>query len=152
MPSRRTTTSTAATATTSAIGARPTRRCCARWTRPADPAEQRERLHAIQRRLSDDAVNGFLFQYPRPLVRRADLHGLGTNGIGGVDLAGAFFEGASADGQGASVGSGSRAASGLAGARWLFLALALVGAALAAAWLAWVAVAAAIPAGWRRAA
>ena len=116
-----------------------------------DPAGQRAGLQAIQRRLSEDAVNGFLFQYPRLLVRRADLHGLGVNGIGGVELAGAYVDGDAAAGKvgegaesaeraeravGAGVGAGRSNPSTLA--RWPFVAVGLVGAALAAAWLAWV--------------
>ncbi|HEX8029270.1 MAG TPA: ABC transporter substrate-binding protein, partial [Vicinamibacterales bacterium] len=106
-----------------------------------DPAEQRAGLQAIQRRLSEDAVNGFLFQYPRLLVRRADLHGLSISGIGSVVFERAFFDGTGASGAGDAGGGGvggSNDSSSSSGARWPFLALGFVGAALAAAWFAWV--------------
>ncbi|ANH70277.1 hypothetical protein ABE85_05075 [Mitsuaria sp. 7] len=109
-----------------------------------DPAEQRQRLQAIQRQLSDDAVNGFLFQYPRLLVRRADLQGLRISGIGNVEFGQASFDGTGttrATGATGATGA-SDAAGGGAGAstvaRWPFLAIGLLGAALAAAWLVWV--------------
>ena len=52
----------------------------------ADPAQRRELLQAVQRRLADDAANGFLFQYPRLLVRRADLGGFAVNAVGSIEL------------------------------------------------------------------
>ncbi len=54
-------------------------------------------LRAIQRKLAEDAVNGFLFQYPRLDVWDAHLHGLGfDNTLGVVDLKQAYFDGAAA--------------------------------------------------------
>lgn len=60
------------------------------------PAERRDTLQALQRQLSDDAVNGFLFQYPRLLVRRAGLAGVQVNAVGSLELAGATLDGADA--------------------------------------------------------
>jgi peptide/nickel transport system substrate-binding protein len=52
-----------------------------------DSAQRKFLLHAIQRKLADDAVNGFLFQYPRLDVWDARWLGLGfDNVLGGVDL------------------------------------------------------------------
>jgi ABC-type dipeptide/oligopeptide/nickel transport system permease component/ABC-type transport system substrate-binding protein len=54
-----------------------------------------ELLRAIQRKLAEDAVNGFLFQYPRLDVWDARLHGLGfDNLLGVVDLKHAYFDAA----------------------------------------------------------
>lgn len=108
----------------------------------ADPTAQRELLQALQRRLSEDAANGFLFQYPRMLVRRASLRGLTTSGVGNIELGGVYFDDISnadtleALGEGAHRAGDSR---GAHAARWPFLALGVIGAALAAAWLVWVA-------------
>ena len=96
----------------------------------ADPAQQRALLQAVQRRLSEDAANGFLFQYPRLLVRRANLHGLTTSGVGNIELGGVYFD----DG-----GQGGTAVAIDSPARWPFVALGLLGAALVAAWVVWVA-------------
>ncbi|MBY0233564.1 MAG: ABC transporter permease subunit, partial [Burkholderiaceae bacterium] len=58
----------------------------------SDTAGRRELLQALQRQLSDDAVNGFLFQYPRLVVRKAQLQQLAFNGVGSVELGQAFYE------------------------------------------------------------
>lgn len=81
----------------------------------ADAADRRTTLQALQRQLSDDAVNGFLFQYPRLLVRRAGLAGVQANAVGSLELAGATLAGAS---QGSAQGHGGlpRAVAGLAAA------------------------------------
>ncbi|WP_343633303.1 ABC transporter substrate-binding protein [Roseateles sp.] len=127
----------------------------------ADPTAQRELLQALQRRLSEDAANGFLFQYPRLLVRRAGLHGLTTSGVGNIELGGVYFDDGLSDGDGGAaskVHSAGAAKAGVAGAdgavrsrdprqgtdratpaRWPFLALGAIGAGLAVAWLVWVA-------------
>ncbi len=83
-------------------------------------------LQAFQRRISDDAVNGYLFQFPRLGVWDARLQGLWFNGpTQSIDLAGASFEGqASAAG---------RASGGRGG--WPALAALL----LVVAGLAWIA-------------
>jgi peptide/nickel transport system substrate-binding protein len=60
-----------------------------------DAAKRRELLQQIQRKLADDAVNGFLFQYPRLDVWNAHLRGLEFNNLlGAVDLSQAHFEAA----------------------------------------------------------
>jgi peptide/nickel transport system substrate-binding protein len=60
-----------------------------------EPARRKELLQQIQRKLSEDAVNGFLFQYPRLDVWNAHLHGVGfDNPLGTVDVTGAYYEGA----------------------------------------------------------
>jgi peptide/nickel transport system substrate-binding protein len=52
-----------------------------------DPLERRDLLQRIQRKLAADAVNGFLFQYPRLAVWNAHVHGLGfDNLLGVIDL------------------------------------------------------------------
>lgn len=73
-----------------------------------DPAERTATLQALQRQLSDDAVNGFLFQYPRLLVQRAGLAGVQANAVGSLELAGATLPGA-AQGQAQGRGDGPRA-------------------------------------------
>ncbi|HEY1130288.1 MAG TPA: ABC transporter substrate-binding protein [Roseateles sp.] len=62
----------------------------------SDEAERRASLQSLQRQLSDDAVNGFLFQYPRLLVQRAGLAGVHVNAVGSLELAGATLPGAEA--------------------------------------------------------
>jgi ABC-type dipeptide/oligopeptide/nickel transport system permease component/ABC-type transport system substrate-binding protein len=58
-----------------------------------DPAKRKELLQQIQRRLSDDAVNGFLFQYPRLDIWNAHLHGIAfDNLLGVVDMTGAYLD------------------------------------------------------------
>lgn len=61
-----------------------------------DDADRRTTLQALQRQLSDDAVNGFLFQYPRLVVARAGLTGVRFNAVGSLELAGATLPGAQA--------------------------------------------------------
>jgi peptide/nickel transport system substrate-binding protein len=52
-----------------------------------DPAQRRLLLQRIQRKLADDAVNGFLFQYPRLDIWNVHFHDLGfDNVLGVVDL------------------------------------------------------------------
>jgi peptide/nickel transport system substrate-binding protein len=66
----------------------------ARLDDSVDAGKRRELLQQIQRKLAADAVNGFLFQYPRLDVWNAHLHGLGFNNLlGVVDLSHARFEG-----------------------------------------------------------
>jgi ABC-type dipeptide/oligopeptide/nickel transport system permease component/ABC-type transport system substrate-binding protein len=58
-----------------------------------EPARRKELLQEIQRKLSEDAVNGFLFQYPRLDVWDAHLHGVSfDNPLGVVDVSGAYFD------------------------------------------------------------
>ena len=60
-----------------------------------DPSRRRDLLQQIQRKLATDAVNGFLFQYPRLAVWNAHLHGIGfDNVLGTLDLTHAYFDGA----------------------------------------------------------
>jgi ABC-type dipeptide/oligopeptide/nickel transport system permease component/ABC-type transport system substrate-binding protein len=52
-----------------------------------DAGRRLDLLQQIQRKLADDAVNGFLFQYPRLDIWNAHLQGLGfDNVLGVVDL------------------------------------------------------------------
>jgi ABC-type dipeptide/oligopeptide/nickel transport system permease component len=58
-----------------------------------DDMRRRQLLQQIQRRLAADAVNGFLFQYPRLNVWNAHWQGLDMdNVLGVVELRGAHFE------------------------------------------------------------
>jgi len=57
-----------------------------------DPARRRELLQHIQRKLAEDAVNGFLFQYPRLDIWDAHLQGIGfDNLLGVIDLRQAHY-------------------------------------------------------------
>jgi hypothetical protein len=52
-----------------------------------DATQRRVLLQRIQRKLADDAVNGFLFQYPRLDIWNAHFHDIGfDNVLGVVDL------------------------------------------------------------------
>jgi peptide/nickel transport system substrate-binding protein len=58
-----------------------------------DPAARKDLLQQIQRKLADDAVNGFLFQYPRLDIWNAHAHGVGFNNVlGVVDVTRAYFD------------------------------------------------------------
>jgi peptide/nickel transport system substrate-binding protein len=62
-----------------------------------DAATRLDLLRKIQRKLSLDAVNGFLFQYPRLDIWNAHLRGLGfDNPLGVIDVTGAYYDGAAA--------------------------------------------------------
>ena len=112
-----------------------------------DAAERRQTLQALQRQLSDDAVNGFLFQYPRLVVRRAGLAGVQANAVGSLELAGATLADADAGRQQArgalpralALGAAVALAAGLvlllrrAEPRWLLARLASLGLTLGAA-------------------
>jgi peptide/nickel transport system substrate-binding protein len=64
-----------------------------------EPSKRTELLQQIQRKLSLDAVNGFLFQYPRLDVWNAHLHGIRfDNVLGVVDVTGAYYDGTALDG------------------------------------------------------
>ncbi|HWX78659.1 MAG TPA: ABC transporter substrate-binding protein [Steroidobacteraceae bacterium] len=57
-----------------------------------DPAKRRDLLQQIQRKLAADAVNGFLFQYPRLDIWNAHLPGIGfDNVLGVIDLSRAHY-------------------------------------------------------------
>jgi ABC-type dipeptide/oligopeptide/nickel transport system permease component/ABC-type transport system substrate-binding protein len=86
------------------------------------PDDRRATLQALQRQLSDDAVNGFLFQYPRLLVRRAGLAGVQVNAVGSLELAGATLDDADA---GLAQGRGD-VPRAVAGAALVLLALGLI--------------------------
>ena len=59
-----------------------------------DPLRRRDLLQQVQHRLADDAVNGFLFQYPQLAVWDARIRGLGfDNVLGVIDLREARYEG-----------------------------------------------------------
>jgi ABC-type dipeptide/oligopeptide/nickel transport system permease component len=56
-----------------------------------DPAQRRSLLEQVQHRLADDAVNGFLFQYPKLAIWNVHLHDLKLdNVLGVVDLRAAY--------------------------------------------------------------
>jgi len=60
-----------------------------------DPLRRRDLLQQVQHRLADDAVNGFLFQYPQLAVWDARFQGLGfDNVLGVIDLRSARYIGA----------------------------------------------------------
>ncbi|HWJ34521.1 MAG TPA: ABC transporter substrate-binding protein [Steroidobacteraceae bacterium] len=46
-----------------------------------DPADRQELLRRVQHQLADDAVNGYLFQYPRLSVWDAHFEGLGFDNV-----------------------------------------------------------------------
>src|ERR1700737_5656755 len=59
-----------------------------------DATRRRDLLQQIQRKLADDAVNGFLFQYPRLDIWNAHLRGLEfDNVLSVVDLSRAHYDG-----------------------------------------------------------
>jgi ABC-type dipeptide/oligopeptide/nickel transport system permease component len=59
----------------------------------SDPLERRDLLRRVQRKLADDAVNGFLFQYPKLAIWNVHLQGLGfDNVLGVVELAHAHYD------------------------------------------------------------
>jgi peptide/nickel transport system substrate-binding protein len=73
-----------------------------------DASRRHELLQEIQRKLAVDAVNGFLFQYPRLDVWNARLQGVGfDNLLGVVELSHAHYDGLAE----ARVGKGDAAAS-----------------------------------------
>lgn len=72
-----------------------------------DAGRRRELLQQIQRKLAADAVNGFLFQYPRLDIWDARLHGLKfDNVLGVVDLSQARFTSGRGTYRGADSGGG----------------------------------------------
>ena len=57
-----------------------------------DPHRRLDLLQQVQHRLTDDAVNGFLFQYPQLAVWDARIQGLGfDNVLGVIDLKSAHY-------------------------------------------------------------
>jgi ABC-type dipeptide/oligopeptide/nickel transport system permease component/ABC-type transport system substrate-binding protein len=88
-----------------------------------DPARRHELLGDIQRKLAQDAVNGFLFQLPRLAVWNAHLHGVGfDNPLGTIELAGAYDDRPNEAGAApAPVAAAARAAAWLAAAAALLL-------------------------------
>jgi ABC-type dipeptide/oligopeptide/nickel transport system permease component len=76
-----------------------------------DAARRRGLLQEIQRKLADDAVNGFLFQYPRLDIWNVHLQGLGfDNVLGIVDLSRVHYDRGAGDnhGVGANRGIGAK--------------------------------------------
>jgi ABC-type transport system substrate-binding protein/ABC-type dipeptide/oligopeptide/nickel transport system permease component len=56
-----------------------------------DPERRRTLLEQVQHTLADDAVNGYLFQYPKLAIWNAHLHGLGfDNVLSVIDLKAAY--------------------------------------------------------------
>jgi ABC-type dipeptide/oligopeptide/nickel transport system permease component/ABC-type transport system substrate-binding protein len=93
-----------------------------------DPARRRDLLQQIQRKLADDAVNGFLFQYPRLDVWNVHWRDLGfDNVLGVVDLSRAHDDRAepAAATHAGTVAAGKPRAIGLAGTVLSAAALAL---------------------------
>jgi ABC-type dipeptide/oligopeptide/nickel transport system permease component len=65
-----------------------------------DPVRRSELLQRVQRKIADDAVNGFLFQYPQLSVWNAHIQGLGfDNVLGVIDLKQAHYDQAAAAAQ-----------------------------------------------------
>jgi ABC-type dipeptide/oligopeptide/nickel transport system permease component/ABC-type transport system substrate-binding protein len=59
-----------------------------------DPARRSALLKRIQRKIAEDSVNAFLFQYPRLAVWNRHLQGIGFDGLlGAVELNNARFDG-----------------------------------------------------------
>ncbi len=76
--------------------------------------QRRQLLGDVQRKLADDAVNGFLFQYPRLAIWNAHLHGLGfDNVLGSVELKDAYDDRGAATAKAAAAVSGPRSLPGL---------------------------------------
>ncbi len=74
-----------------------------------EDASRRELLQRIQRKLAEDAVNGFLFQYPRLDVWNAHLLGLRFDAVlGVVDLSRAHFDRSASSGARAAMGTAAR--------------------------------------------
>jgi peptide/nickel transport system substrate-binding protein len=74
-----------------------------------DAARRRDLLQQVQRKLAADAVNGFLFQYPRLDIWNAHLQGLEfDNVLGVVDLSRAHFDRPAAVEHVGSPGDGTR--------------------------------------------
>jgi peptide/nickel transport system substrate-binding protein len=70
-----------------------------------DQAGRTELLKSIQRKLAADAVNGFLFQYPRLDVWNKNLTGIGfDNVLGTIDVSSAHYQGPGAGGRSLSGG------------------------------------------------
>jgi ABC-type dipeptide/oligopeptide/nickel transport system permease component/ABC-type transport system substrate-binding protein len=58
-----------------------------------DPEARKDLLQRIQRKLATDAVNGFLFQYPRLDIWNAHAHDIGFDNVLGVaDVTRAYFD------------------------------------------------------------
>jgi peptide/nickel transport system substrate-binding protein len=58
-----------------------------------EPAARKNLLQQIQRKLAADAVNGFLFQYPRLDIWNVHAHGIGFDNVLGVaDVTRAYFD------------------------------------------------------------
>jgi peptide/nickel transport system substrate-binding protein len=74
-----------------------------------DASRRRELLQQIQRKLADDAVNGFLFQYPRLDIWNAHLQGIGfDNVLGSVELGRAHYDEYASSARSAAAGSTAR--------------------------------------------
>jgi peptide/nickel transport system substrate-binding protein len=75
-----------------------------------EPGRRTELLKSIQRKLADDAVNGFLFQYPRLDVWNKNLTGIGfDNLLATVDMSHARYLGAASGERSLSGGAGEQA-------------------------------------------
>jgi ABC-type dipeptide/oligopeptide/nickel transport system permease component/ABC-type transport system substrate-binding protein len=87
-----------------------------------DPARRHDLLGDIQRKLAQDAVNGFLFQLPRLAVWNAHLHGVGfDNPLGTIELARAYDDRPGTAGATLLPGMAARIAAWLAAAAALLL-------------------------------
>ena len=64
----------------------------ANWRGATDPAQRLSALAAIQRKIAEDAVNGFLFELPRLTVSSAKLGGFQANAaVPSNDVSATFF-------------------------------------------------------------
>ena len=69
------------------------REALAKLDTTTDPDERAQWLRVFQRTLADEALNGFLFQYPRLLVADKRVHGLRVDGvIDGSDVSGVWLD------------------------------------------------------------
>ncbi len=91
------------------------------WRAAGDQAQRITALQAIQRRIAEDSVNGFLFELPRLVVSDARLGGFQANAaVPSNDVSGTFFLDATAGGTGPAVVETSGA-----GGPWRYLPLLL---------------------------
>jgi ABC-type transport system substrate-binding protein/ABC-type dipeptide/oligopeptide/nickel transport system permease component len=101
-----------------------------------DERKRRELLQSIQLKLAEDAVNGFLFQYPRLDVWNKHLVGVGfDNVLGTIDVSAARYAGPAGRRAGGRAAPGAAGMQSLGGLRFLLAACAL-GALLMAGWAA----------------
>jgi ABC-type dipeptide/oligopeptide/nickel transport system permease component/ABC-type transport system substrate-binding protein len=85
-----------------------------------DPDARRTLLQQVQRKLADDAVNGFLFQYPKLAIWNAHVKRLGfDNVLGTVDLSAAYDDLARPLGSAGAAGGATTAPANARPAGWV---------------------------------